>query len=151
MSGMRKSFTLLFLLACFLTAHADHITGGEMYYSLTGSSGGTNHYHITLKLLKSCFSNRQFNNPSIISIFNRATQNRVNDITVSISRTENLQLTNPNPCITNPPAICYDVAYFEFDVSLPGTPDGYIISSQVTFRINGIVNMSEGYNNVGAT
>jgi gliding motility-associated-like protein len=150
-NGMKKSISFLFLLFLFFTAHADHITGGEMYYSLTGSSGGLNHYHGTLKLLKSCFSNRQFNDPSIISVFNKATLNRVNDISVPISRTETLQLTNANPCITNPPAVCYDVAYFEFDISLPGTPDGYIISSQVTFRINGIVNMSDGYSNVGAT
>src|SRR5687767_14920504 len=109
---MKKLFNLLLLLACFITARADHITGGEMYYSLTGSGGGLNHYHVTLKLLKSCFSNRQFNDPSIISVFNKTTLNRVNDISVPISRTENLQLTNANPCITNPPAVCYDIAYF---------------------------------------
>lgn len=94
---------------------------------------------------------RQFNNPTYVSVFNKATSARIKDISVSLARTELLQLNNQNPCITNPPNVCYRLGYYEFDVTLPASADGYILSSQVIYRIEGIHNLVQGYSNVGAT
>lgn len=121
-----------------------------MYYTWDGMSGFLHQYTITLKLFQRCGSGRQFPNPTIISIFDKTNGVRVNDFNVNITNTENIFITNPDPCISNPPEVCYDIAYYTFSVSLPGTAQGYTIASQVNYRINGITNLT-GSGNVGAT
>ena len=61
-----------------------------------------------------------------------------------------LNLGSPSPCITNPPVVCYQVGYYEFDVSLPSSPAGYTIAYQRCCRIAGINNL-QGSSNVGVT
>lgn len=147
-----KHFLLLILLGSVLVAKADHITGGEMYYTYMGFSGGTHNYHVTLKQFRSCNTpNRQFYNPTYIGIFNRATGERIRDITVPLSREEQLSTTSNDPCITRPPFVCYYVGYWEFDISLPVSADGYILTSQVTFRVDAINNLADSYGRIGAT
>lgn len=122
-----------------------------MYYRFIGVTNGLYEYDVTLRLLQRCGSGRQFPNPTIISIFDKTTNLRVTDMAVTISYTENIGITDPDPCITNPPYVCYDVAYYNFRVRLPATAAGYVMASQVNYRINGINNLSGGYNNIGAT
>lgn len=131
--------------------NASHITGGEMYYTFAGISDGRYVYNVTLKLFQRCGSGRQFPNPTIVSIFEKGTLVRIVDMNVNISGGETISITDPDPCITNPPAVCYEVAYYQFTVTLPPTPAGYVIASQVNFRIDGIENLSPGYRNIGAT
>ncbi len=132
------------------TAQSSHITGGEMYYVYVGTSGGLYQYNVTMKLFQRCGSGRQFPNPAIISIFDKTNNVRITDMTVSIDNTENISLTSSDPCITNPPNVCYDVAYYTFSVALPPTQYGYIMASQVNYRINGINNLTSS-GNIGAT
>ncbi len=149
---LRKFLYSILLLAVLpFAARASHITGGEMYYTYIGMSNGQHQYAVTLRLLQRCGSNRQFPNPTWISIFNKANGSRVTDFTVNINSQENISITNPDPCITNPPQVCYDVAYYNFTVSLPSSSTGYVIASQVNYRIDGIDNLASGSSNIGAT
>lgn len=122
-----------------------------MYYTCNGIVGGQYQYEVILKLFQRCGSGRQFPNPAIISIFDKTNGARIIDLNVNIFNTETIQITNPDPCITNPPQVCYDIAYYTFTISLPGTPEGYVIASQVNYRINGITNLAGNSGNVGAT
>lgn len=148
-----KRFLLiaLVLMGWVSVSRADHITGGEVYYTLAGVSQGQYRYNVTVRLFKLCVSDRQFNNPTIVSIFNAGTAERITDISVPIHTTERLNLTNTNPCITNPPQVCYEVANYIFDVTLPGAVEGYVITAHVVFRVDGMNNLFPGYNQVGAT
>lgn len=146
---MRRLFLILLLCAFSFTAKADHITGGEMFYTYTGTSNGQNNYDVTLKLFMRCNSGRQFPDPAIISVFNRNGYSRLQDISVELFDQQTIQLTNPDPCITNPPRVCYEVAYYHFSISLPSNQSGYILASQVNYRINGISNLDGSQ--VGAT
>ncbi|MEO6610897.1 MAG: PKD domain-containing protein [Chitinophagaceae bacterium] len=141
----------LMLLVVAQTARASHITGGEMYYTYAGMNNGLYQYNVTLKLFQRCNSGRQFPNPAIISVFDKTNNARIGDIVVAISNSETISITDPDPCITNPPQVCYEVAYYSFTVSLPGSPAGYVMASQVNYRIAGITNLAPGYNNIGAT
>ncbi len=148
---MKRLITIsLFCFVFSLTSMASHITGGEMYYTLTGVNGNVYTYSVTLKLFQRCNSGRQFPNPAIISVFDKTNLARMFDLNVQIASTENIAITNPDPCITNPPSVCYDVAYYNFVVSLPASAQGYVMASQVNFRINGINNLSPS-GNIGAT
>ncbi len=122
-----------------------------MFYTYIGKNGSNHEYQVTLKLFMRCFSGRQFNNPAVISVFDRLTFARITNVTVPLFSQQNLTLPNTNPCISNPPLVCYDVGFYEFTVSLPENVNGYIISGQVNYRISGINNLITGYGQIGAT
>jgi len=148
---MKKLLVILFI-AVSAPSFANHITGGEMYYTLTNQNGNIYTYHVTLKLYRDCFSTgAALDATAAIGIFNRSTGAIVwsrND--VPRAQIVQLQISAPNPCITNPPQVCYQVGYYEFDVDLPGIASGYLISYQRCCRIVGINNLI-GSSSVGAT
>jgi gliding motility-associated-like protein len=149
---MKKILIFWIIILCFtVSAKADHITGGEIYYTCTANTDGTNTYHVTFKLFMRCNSGRQFNNPTIVSVFDKASNQRVTDVNVTLSNSETIQSTETDPCITDPPRVCYVVGYYNFVLNLPATSSGYIISSQVNYRIQGISNFQSFYSNIGAT
>src|SRR5438128_2323436 len=134
---MKRFFATLALFSCFSIARADHITGGEMFYTFSGLQNGQYQYAVVLKMYMRCNSGRRFNNPTTVSIFNRATNGFVTQVSVTLTNTETISLTNPGPCVTNPPTVCYEVGYYEFTVALPSSVDGYVMVASVNYRING--------------
>jgi gliding motility-associated-like protein len=141
----------LFFLLFANTAKADHITGGEMFYTFSDLGNSNYRYSFTLKLFMRCNSGRQFSNPTTVSIFDRSTNSRIKDINVGLASQETLQLSSFSPCITNPPNVCYVVGYYYFSIDLPASENGYLVASQVNYRIAGIDNFNSGYSLVGAT
>lgn len=115
-----------------------------MYYTYMGMVNGQHSYSVTLKLYQRCNSGRQFPNPTIVSIFDKTNGTRYIDVTVALNNISTISITNPDPCITNPPDVCYEVAYYNFPVTLPASTGGYVMSSQVNYRINGINNLAGG-------
>ena len=143
----------LFIPACFFFAiplFANHITGGEVFYTYIKQLANGNHqYHVTLKLYRDHFSSgAQLDPAAPIAIFNNGTM--VWSQSVSMTNRTRLILGSPGPCITNAPVVDYDVGYYEFDVDLPPSTSGYTIAFQRCCRIAGINNLS-GSSNVGAT
>ena len=148
---MKKLLAILFIVVSG-PSFANHITGGEMYYTLTSQNGNQYTYHVTLKLYRDCFSTgAQLDPTAAIGVFDRAS-NALVWSNNAIPRTQivQLQIGAPNPCITNPPQVCYQVGYYEFDVVLPGNANGYLISYQRCCRIVGINNLISS-SSVGAT
>ena len=143
---------LLFLVSAFMS-RANHITGGEMYYTLLSQNGNDYTYKITLKLYRDCYAppgSAQLDPTAAIAIFNNATFQQVQSQNVPLTTRVDQNLTSPGPCIQNPPLVCYQVGYYEFTVTLPGTPQGYTVTYQRCCRIVGINNLI-GSNSVGAT
>jgi gliding motility-associated-like protein len=148
---MKKILTLCVILLCFcLQSKADHITGGEIFYTYSSSANGSVTYNVTFKLFMRCYSNRRFNDPTIVSVFEKGTGRSVSNITVPLSSSETISLSSSDPCITNPPLVCYVVGYYYFNITLPESENGYVLASQVNFRISGINNLQNGYSNLGA-
>jgi gliding motility-associated-like protein len=135
-----------------ITVNANHITGGEMYYTLTSRSGNSFTYFVTLKLFRDCNSTGAQLDPSAsIAIFDRITGATVwSNSNIPRSQIQTLTLGSPDPCINNPPNVCYNVGYYTFSVTLTGSPNGYIIAYQRCCRIAGINNVA-GSSTVGAT
>ncbi|WP_207511153.1 gliding motility-associated C-terminal domain-containing protein [Longitalea luteola] len=141
----------LLLLLLIFTARGDHITGGEMSYVFTGINNGQYVYQVTAKLFMDCYSNRRLPNPAFFGVFNRSTGKHIIDISVPMARQDELLLSNPGPCITNPPRVCYNIGIYNFTLTLPPSQEGYIIAIQVVYRVQGINNLRPGYGNIGAT
>ena len=143
-------YILLITFLLPVLAKAGHITGGEMFYTYGGVNGGIHTYNVTLKLYRRCNSGRLFPNPAIVSVFDKSTGLRVFDLNVPLSAEDNIAITNPDPCINNPPAVCYEIAFYNFTVNLPSSLSGYTLASQVNYRIDGINNLQSGFSNIGA-
>src|SRR5688572_6529913 len=146
---MKKFCLILFLFTFSFYARADHITGGEMFYTYNGLSGDASGYTITLKLFMRCNSDRQFPNPAVISVFNKLSFERFSDISVPLLREETISITDSDPCISDPPSVCYVVAYYQVVISLPLNQAGYLLASEVNYRIRGINNINSAQ--VGVT
>jgi gliding motility-associated-like protein len=146
---MKRIITLLLLFCIATASRADHITGGEMTYTYGGMVAGLHKYDGVLKLYKRCNSGRLFADPNTVSVFDRVTGVRIMNITVPLSHEQHIGLP-PDPCITNPPDVCYEVGYYIFSVNLPASVNGYILASEVNYRIMGINNLSTSVQ-VGAT
>ena len=152
--AIRRICIGLFLgvLLCQANAvQADHITGGEMSYRYIGLSGGNHAYQVTLRLLMRCNSGRQFPNPIRISIFDKGTYSRLQDLSVALGGQTTISLNNNDPCISNPPTVCYEVATYIFDVFVPPGGAGYYATAQINFRVNGLANLTVGSSSIGAT
>jgi gliding motility-associated-like protein len=152
---MKKLLSCLFILIAFaLSVKANHITGGEISYTylrqVTVDGQTFYRYAFTLKLFRDCNSDgAQLDNSAIIAIFNRL-GGMTKKLSVARSKIVVLNLGTPDPCILNPPTVCYQVGYYEDSVDLPATTNGYIISYQRCCRIAGINNISNSQN-TGAT
>lgn len=148
---MRKYLLITaLLLLCHLT-WANHITGGEMFYKLKSFSGNSYTYEVTLKLYRDCNSSGAQLDASVpISIFDAASGATAWFSTVQQTKVDVLNLGAPSPCIQNPPPVCYQVGFYVFNVTLPGSAAGYIITYQRCCRIAGINNLL-GSSAVGAT
>lgn len=154
---MKKVFFIfLFLSGLIQPLFAAHIRGGEMYYKYLGEGApGSSRYLITVKLYLICSaSDAQRDEVSPLTIFRRSDNSQYGAVLdAPLVRTETIQYDpNSNPCITNPPNdVCYLLMYYEKEVELPNTPEGYTISLQRCCRIAGIVNMRSPSNDYGAT
>lgn len=147
-------YTLLCIIGCFgfASSYANHITGGEMFYVLKGMSGGDYIYEVTLKLYRDCNSGgAQLDDVAPIAVFNNETRAQFGS-TFMVTRTNKVTLSikSPDPCILNPPTVCYEVGYYTFTVTLPPSSQGFTISYQRCCRIAGITNLVAS-SSVGAT
>ena len=139
-------FVLVVTLFSYSALHARHITGGELSYIYTGSSGSTHNYQITLRLYRDCFSTgAQLDPAAAISIFTKnasGTSAEVKNYTINMTSRENLRLGFPVVWII--PHGLLQVGVYIFTISLPATPYGYTITYQRCCRIENMSNVSAG-------
>ncbi|MCG2614162.1 PKD domain-containing protein [Terrimonas sp. NA20] len=148
---MKKIVLSFTLLITSLALYAEHITGGEMYYTFAGVSNGVYKYNVTLKLFRNCGNTgAALDQNAAIGIFDNTTNSLLKTESVQRSSMSTLSLQDPGPCITNAPSVCYEVGFYEFTVELPASARGYTISYQRCCRINGISNVV-GSGSYGAT
>ena len=142
---MLKKNILFFVLICFsLPLFAKHIAGGEMSYVYLGAGNvaNTGKYRITLKLYRDCFTDgAQLDATASITIYPNGSTSYLMNVKADLNKKDVISLTTPNPCISNPPTICYEIGYYITEVELPFTLSGYVVSYQRCCRINGIFNV----------
>lgn len=149
---MRTVFLITILGLFSLAARADHIIGGEMYYNWLSSNASGNHYRITLKLFVRCDATDSQIDPEVnIALYDGAGNyyNTLRDI--QRGSLEKYTATDVDPCIVNPPYVCYQIAYYTVEVTLPANPNGYYATFQRCCRRTGLTNIFSDDNNVGGS
>ncbi|WP_107039074.1 PKD domain-containing protein [Brumimicrobium mesophilum] len=133
-----KHLLVIILLIVGFQLNASHIVGGEMYYDCLGND----QYRVTIKVYRDCNSNgADFDTPLYLGIFNKATNARIRTESVGFPGSVNLPVIFSNPCVTPPTDICVQEAVYQKVISLPSTPDGYILAYERCCRGPGIINL----------
>ncbi len=139
---MKRSLFIIFTLLVCGTASAEHITGGEMYYTYVGMVNGQYQYNVTLKLFRNCGDvGAPLDDRAAIAVFFKGTNQMHSNYEIDRTKTEELKLMAPGACITNAPTVCYQVGYYEFTITLPANSNGFTVVYQRCCRINGINNL----------
>jgi len=148
---MKRSSLIFIFSLTFFSVQANHITGGQIYYTFTGQSGNNYTYAVSLLLYRDSLSSGAPLDPAApIAVFDRVTGLMVWNGTIQRTTIEVLHLHSPGPCINNPPTVIYQVGHYDFNLTLPASSNGYIITYQRCCRIAGINNLV-GSSSVGAT
>lgn len=141
-----------FIIAIFLTltSYANHIVGGEMYYSFVSQTNGNYTYAVTIKLFRDLASGTPLDNPINVAIYEKGTNVLKWSGPVNQSSTNTLTAT-PSPCIINPPLVSYQVGLYNFNITLPASTNGYTIVWARCCRIANITNLTPPSSGAGAT
>jgi gliding motility-associated-like protein len=141
--------------------HAGHIAGGEVYYKYLGpgAAANTDKYEITIRLFRECNPPPSSGGQQTaampdavrLGIFRNTNPSTQYGAAVDITRNDlkSISKNTNDPCIVNPPEVCYQVGSFTYTTDLPITPEGYVVSFQTCCRTNGIINIAGA--SVGAT
>lgn len=150
---MKYILTLLILVLIGPPLFANHIKGGWIYYEYLGTTGSGNlQYKVTLKVYRDCNPpNPGQNDPVInIAVYNGAsTQAQI--FAAPMVNQYTLQKTTFNPCMSNPPSVCYVILHYETTIELAPSSAPYTLSFQRCCRIGGINNVTPPSNRVGNT
>jgi gliding motility-associated-like protein len=141
---LKNAFYLIALLLMSISASAKHIAGGEMSYKYLGPGVVSNsgRYLIMLKMYRDCDTDGAKLDPNAaISIYAAGSSTPFATRSVPLERTDVITLTAPDPCISNPPRICYEVGNYSFEIELPFISGGYTVAYQRCCRIDGIFNL----------
>ncbi len=152
---MRKWLWLISSLFWTVAAEAHHIIGGEMSYRSEGHDGNTYVYRVFLKLYRGCEPIDR-NHAALDGLITLTVYN--NDNGQIATMIENLPLTGPDlsskqrndPCIVNPPQICYQVGTYQGRVRLALNRTGYTVVYQRCCRSDLLLNVNT-QGSVGAT
>ena len=144
--------TLLFWMALIIgvvkttSIFATHIVGGEMNYRWLGN----NLYEVKLAVYRDCYNGQApFDNPAAITVFDD-NGNVIANSSVYITSQQQVPAVLNSPCLIPPTNLCYEVAYYVYNLSLPPRPGGYSIVYQRCCRNQTIINLSN-VSNTGGT
>ena len=151
---MKKPFIFFILLIITAFAKANHIAGGEISYVYLGQGSSPNlgKYRVTLKLYRDCDADLDPNAAKLydsewITIYPAGSSNPIWNRKVDRSRIDRITLLKPDPCIGNPPNICYEIGYYITDeIELLFSPKGYTIAYQQCCRVKNIFNVLNSEN-----
>ncbi len=139
---MKKLLLLGLLLLGINKAFSKHIKGGyiEYRYIGEGSAPNTADYKINVYLFVSCTTSGP-TGEVVLGVFDAGTNASVQSQAILVSDENTISKKSFGRCISDPPAICYQVYNYATTINLPNNPNGYILVVQNALRINGIINI----------
>jgi len=136
-------FVLILLLCGSQTLYAKHVKGGhiEYKYNGVGTTAGTSNYTFTVTVFFSCTTSGPKTNV-YLGIFDAASNTAVVSKLINSTTSRTVTKTSVNPCMSNPPTICYEIYTYVYTADIPDNTAGYTLSVQDALRIDGIVNIA---------
>ena len=133
---------LLLLLCAFHSSYGRHVKGGHLEYTYNGpgTSPNSSNYTFTVTVFFSCTTTGPKDNV-YLGVFDATTRAIVLNRQITFTTTNSVVKKAVNPCMSNPPAICYQIYTYVFNTDLADNPAGYIVTVQDALRIDGIMNI----------
>jgi gliding motility-associated-like protein len=134
---LKKLLVILLCMVCALVAQASHIIGGQVYYKFVSRNGNMLTYTISLKLYRICGSGpriAKMPDAVYLSAFDKSDYHKVDDYRITRTSFEEKNLGQIDPCIVNPPTICYQIGIYTTTITIPANNDGYTIAFQSCCR-----------------
>ncbi|HEY9257895.1 PKD domain-containing protein, partial [Chitinophaga sp.] len=134
---MKKLLAILLCMVCALVAQASHIIGGQVYYKFVSQNGNMLTYTITLKLYRICGTGpriAKMPDAVYLSAFDKSNYSRLADYKITRTAFEEKNLAQIDPCIVNPPVICYQIGTYTTNITVPSNNEGYTIAFQSCCR-----------------
>lgn len=139
----RKLLLLLIIVCISDVALAKHVKGGYIQYKYNGvgASSGTSNYTFTVTVFFSCTAAGP-KDAVYLGIFNASSNALVASKSISTTTSTTVTKTSFNPCMSDPPSICYELYTYVYSLDLPNISAGYIAAVQDAYRTDGIINIS---------
>lgn len=135
---MKKLLVILLCMVGALAAQASHIIGGQVYYKYNRTNpDGSFEYDITLKLYRICGDGERIAKmPTAVYLttFDKSNYAQVRKDLINRTNFETKNLAKVDPCIVNPPVICYQMGTYTTTITLPPNVQGYTIAFQSCCR-----------------
>jgi len=143
---VKRTLILLFILSCGLISRASHIIGGEMSYKYISATSTGVTYQITLKLFRVCtHADNLAELPASVyfGVFSKTDGSQPTGFPVLVPRAskEEKTLAQVDPCIVNPPTVCFQIGIYITTITVPINTAGYTVSFQSCCRDNSMANI----------
>lgn len=137
---------MLLILSYGLISKASHIIGGEMSYKYLSRTTDSIKYLVTLKLYRVCDQAAdlaELPNSLYYAVFDKTNNSQIKGSPFLVSQTSKITQTSgqADPCIVNPPSICFQVGTYEGIISVPINAAGYTVSFQTCCRDYSMINI----------
>ncbi|MFY7898844.1 MAG: PKD domain-containing protein [Chitinophagaceae bacterium] len=145
---MKRLILLIFFLVIGKCVLAIHVKGGWIYYKYigAGNTNDTSVYQVTVYVFKDCNINGPL--PVGLAVYDANTNAVVSTIIPTpYTNTGNTTKATFDPCLSNPPRICYQIQTFTTTLRLANNANGYIIACQDAYRTAGIINLVNSSSN----
>ncbi|TAF55566.1 MAG: hypothetical protein EAZ62_02230, partial [Sphingobacteriia bacterium] len=117
-----------------------------------GAAANTGKYRITVRQYLNCNSNSNQRDADVyLGIFNGGSGQFLRSITIPRSSTETPEKTSFDPCLSNPPRVCFIIDVYTTTIDLDLIPAGYTLTVQRCCRISGIVNVAGNSADIGVS
>lgn len=157
---MKKFLFLLITLFTTFFSYAEHISGGELFYTYIGpGAGNTDRYLVTMRLFRECGPTGPnfaalngenvtigvYNNPGLTLVTTQKLTQQFSGTPPEVHNT-----AGANPCLLPFVSVCYQVGIFQANIDLPKTENGYTLS-WIRYTRTSITNVSNSSSQMGAT
>lgn len=132
----------LISVVLFTAIEARHIKGGYIKYEYlgNGSTANTSSYRVTVTLFASCTENGP-TDQVYLGIFDGVTNASIKSVIIRNTNSQVASKTSYDPCMSNPPTVCYRLYNYITTIELADNPNGYTLAVQDALRSANIVNM----------
>jgi gliding motility-associated-like protein len=121
---MRIIAISLFFLLSVLSAHADHIAGGEISYRFLSKDGTNYAYRVTIRFYRDCSSLEPLEPAAVLQVSNRSFYEKID---IQQRSKGPLSYTYLPYCTVNRPSGCYEIAIYEGDITVKYSTEGYYL------------------------
>ena len=141
---MSRRIICFLVSVCFCyAALAHHVKGGYIQYQYegSGSSSGTSVYKVTVTVFYGCGIAGPRASVTLNTL-DAASGSSISSVTIPTTTSETVTKGTYNPCMSNPPTICYEVYTYVTSITVSNNTAGYILSVTDQYRTDNIINIA---------